>query len=109
MTKQDEIDFLKSVVDHLPEDAGYLQMIFTDLFPQIESAIRNDMCCIPFRELIVLKTEADRDLKAVRKELIEANKQLDLVKQSAKSIAENRDNMLWKLRSMVKDFERWVG
>ena len=64
--------------------APYLQDIFKDVLPMIVNAIQNDMCIIPFWEMMQSKMD-------LNKEIIQLKKEEHKLKNDIKDLQNNKD------------------
>lgn len=80
--KSNEINKITNFCGNLPD--GYLQDIFKDVLPMIVNAIQNDMCIIPFWEMMQSKMD-------LTKEIIELKKEEYRLKADIRSLESNKE------------------
>jgi hypothetical protein len=80
--KSNEINKITSFCGNLPD--GYLQDIFKDILPMIVNAIQNDMCIIPFWEMMQSKMD-------LNKEIIQLKKEEHKLKTDIRSLENNKE------------------
>lgn len=64
--KSNEINKITNFANNLPD--GYLQDIFKDILPMIVNAIQNDMCIIPYWEMMQSKMDLNKEIIQLKKE-----------------------------------------
>jgi hypothetical protein len=80
--KLNEISKIKNFVASLQD--GYLGDIFKDTLPMIINTIENDMCVIPYWEMMQSKTE-------LNKEILELKKQKHLLEKEMQDLKNNKE------------------
>jgi hypothetical protein len=80
--KLNEISKITNFVASLQD--GYLQDIFKDTLPMIVNAIENDMCIIPFWEMMQSKMD-------LTKEIIELKKEEHKLKNDIRDLQNNKE------------------
>ena len=80
--KLNEINIIKNFVASLQD--GYLGDIFKDVLPMIVNTIENDMCIIPYWEMMQSKTE-------LNKEILELKKQKHLLEKEMQDLKNNKE------------------